>query len=58
MAHLAHKGGAPAQPGQHRQDIAGGAAGVGLKEGVALAAGPAGGKVDEQFAQRGNIKHH
>ena len=23
-----------------------------------LAAGPAGGKVDEQFAQRGNIKHH
>ena len=56
--HLPYKGGPAAQADQHGQNVAGSAAGVGLKEGIFPAVGAASGKIDKQFPQGDHIIHN
>ena len=55
-AHLAHEGTLFAQLAEHGQHVGGGAAGVGLKEGIALGTGAGLGKVHQQLAESHYVK--
>ena len=55
-AHFAHKGTALAQLAQHGQHVAGRAAGVCLKQGVALLRKPVLGEIDQQLSQSHHIQ--
>ena len=55
-AHLADKGCAFAEFCKHGQHVAGRSAGVRLKKGIALGAGPVFGEIDQKFTHGHNVK--
>ena len=56
LADLADEGGLPADLLQHREHVAGCAAGIRLKEGIPLFAESVLGKIDKQFAEGDDVK--
>ena len=58
LPHLAKEGGFPSQLLEHRQNIAGRAPRVGLKQGITLGAHTAFRKINQQLAQGDHVKSH